>query len=66
MRMLVSRIIEGLVQEILVDVPHAWRPIWIWSLHLVDFLDVEHDELLRIDVRVLQAEFLLRLVALSD
>ena len=67
MRMLIPSVVQGLL-EVKVDLTYTRRSIRIRSLHLVDFLNVEDHQLLRVNNRILVIELLLlmKFTALSN
>ena len=67
MRMLIPSLVQGLL-EVKVDLTYTRRSIRIRSLHLVDFLNVEDHQLLRVNNRILVIELLLlmKFTALSN
>jgi len=67
MRMLISSVVQGLF-EVKVDLTYTRRSIRIRSLHLVNFLNVEDHQLLRVYNRILVIELLLlmKFTALSN
>jgi hypothetical protein len=67
MRMLIPSVVQGLF-EVKVDLTYTRRSIRIRSLHLVNFLNVEDHQLLRVYNRILVIELLLlmKFTALSN